>query len=320
MAKGNLFQGMARGKVGDVVFSRLDGQQVSRVRNRAPRNPRTNAQLMQRAIMATIMQAYSQGKEIFDHSFQGKVVGSGCQRRFMELNTKMLRAGIAYNIDHNTALADQNYRTIAPKIKTSVPNKYIVSEGTYDNDLLAADGTFKHAPLENETIAQYCERNRIIAGDYYTWLGFALDQFNEDLFVVDGSTADYGTLKTCHFFFVRMKVKESALTDETIMTENTMKNKFFTVDKTAGVGSIGGIGVQKIGDPMVNGYDYFDEDYTQGVIRSRLDQDLRSECTLEIPAAGLESGIVSTYVLDAWKQGTQNLGDSDLILEGGQGF
>lgn len=318
MAKGNLFQGMARGKVGDVVFSRLDGQQVSRVRNRAPRNPRTNAQLMQRAIMATIMQAYSQGKEIFDHSFQGKVVGSGCQRRFMELNTKMLRAGIANNIDNATALADQNYRTIAPKIKSSVPNKYIVSEGTYENDLLAADGSFLHEPLENETIAQYCERLGIIAGDYYTWLGFTNQ--GDDLFKVEGSTAKYGTLMQCHFFFVRLKVKESALTDTTVMTANTHKSMFFTVDKSAGVTSIGGIGVQKISDPMTNGWDYFDEGYTEGVIRSRFDQDLRSECTLEIPTSGIDNGIVSQYVLDAWKQGTEQLGDSDLILEGGQGF
>ena len=72
MAKGNMLQGMARGKVGDVVFSRLNGQQISRVRNRQPYNPRTNKQLIQRAIMATVMLGYSAGKEIFNHSFQGK--------------------------------------------------------------------------------------------------------------------------------------------------------------------------------------------------------------------------------------------------------
>ena len=91
MAKGNLFQGMGRGKVGDVVFSRLNGQQIARVRNRNPKNPRTNAQLYQRAIMATVMQAYSAGIAIFDHSFQGKEVGAQNQRRFMALNAKLLR-------------------------------------------------------------------------------------------------------------------------------------------------------------------------------------------------------------------------------------
>lgn len=318
MAKGNLFQGMARGKVGDVVFSRLDGQQVSRVRNRAPRNPRTNAQLMQRAIMATIMQAYSQGKEIFDHSFQGKVVGSGCQRRFMELNTKMLRSGIASCIDNGTALADQLYRAISPKAKTSVPNMYIVSEGTYDNDLLNADGSFKANPLENETVAQYCERLGIKAGDYYTYLGFANE--SEDVFKVVDSTANYGTLKKCHFFFIRMKVKETALTDTTKLTASSTKSLFFVVDKLVGTESIGGLSGIKLSEPMNVGYEIGDYGYTEGIIRSRFDQDLRSECQLEIPTEGFETGIVATYVLDAWKQGTEQLGDSDLILEGGQGF
>ena len=49
MAKGNLFLGMGRGSVGDVTFYRADGQQLSRARNRKPRNPKTNAQLIQRA-------------------------------------------------------------------------------------------------------------------------------------------------------------------------------------------------------------------------------------------------------------------------------
>jgi hypothetical protein len=94
MAKGNLFQGMARGAVGDVVFSRLNGQQVSRVRNRQPANPQTNAQLYQRAIMATVMQAYSFGKKIFDHSFEGKKKGSECQNAFLSLNSLKLRSAI----------------------------------------------------------------------------------------------------------------------------------------------------------------------------------------------------------------------------------
>ena len=75
MSKGNLFQGMARGSVGDVTFTRVNGQQVARVRNRKPKNPRTNKQLYQRAIMATVMRAYSAGRAIFDHSFEGVKFG-----------------------------------------------------------------------------------------------------------------------------------------------------------------------------------------------------------------------------------------------------
>ena len=60
---------MGRGKLGDIVLTRIDGQQIARPRNRQPKNPRTNKQLYQRAVMATVMQAYSAGIKIFDHSF-----------------------------------------------------------------------------------------------------------------------------------------------------------------------------------------------------------------------------------------------------------
>ena len=54
---------------------------------------------------------------------------------------------------------------------------------------------------------------------------------------------------------------------------------------------------------------------SNGWIRSRVNEDLRSSCTLRFKRA--EFGIASSFALAAWKQGSANLGDSDLILEGG---
>lgn len=71
MSKGNPFLGMARGKVGDVVMYRLNGEQVMRTRNRHPRNPNTNAQIIQRAVMADVQRVYSLGYQLFNHAFQG---------------------------------------------------------------------------------------------------------------------------------------------------------------------------------------------------------------------------------------------------------
>ena len=121
---------MARGKVGDVVFSRLNGQQIARVRNRNPKNPRTNAQLYQRAIMATVMQAYSAGIAIFDHSFQGKEVGAQNQRRFMSLNAKLLRSQIAADLNGSVAVASQVGRVVAPGVSSPVAACLQVSEGS----------------------------------------------------------------------------------------------------------------------------------------------------------------------------------------------
>ena len=59
-----------------------------------------------------------------------------------------------------------------------------------------------------------------------------------------------------------------------------------------------------------------------GMIRSRKDQDLRSNSVMNMnygSSAEDMYGIASDYLLDAWRSGTVPIGDSDLILEGGEG-
>ena len=90
MAKGNMFLGMARGKVGSVVFSRLEGQQISRSYNSRVNNPKTVGQRIQRAVFATATRASKFMNSIVDHSFYGVKDGPKCVRRFVELNSKYL--------------------------------------------------------------------------------------------------------------------------------------------------------------------------------------------------------------------------------------
>lgn len=315
MAKGNLFQGMARGAVGDVVFSRLNGQQVSRVRNRQPANPQTNAQLYQRAIMATVMQAYSAGKKIFDHAFEGKKTGSECQNAFLSLNSLKLRSAVSADLDNSRALADQVGHVISPKQKTVAPFSYIVSDGTYDNNLTDELGVMPAAG-EGQTIAQYCAANDIVPGDYYTLVAFAVT--DEELFKVNGSSGEYGTLYGSKFGFIRLKVKDTVTTDTEVLTANSTKNKIFTVDLMAGFNSITGLGGVKLTDALTIGFE-LDGLAASAVIRSRFDSGLRSHTEMVIKE-DVAAGIVSQYALDAWKQGTAQVGDSDLILEGGESF
>ena len=73
MAKGNIILGYLRGSIGDITFFRANGQQLSRARNRAPANPRTVAQMDQRAKMACAVKFYSQvGTNFFKYAFEGK--------------------------------------------------------------------------------------------------------------------------------------------------------------------------------------------------------------------------------------------------------
>lgn len=339
MAKGNLFQGMGRGAVGDVVFSRLNGQQVSRVRNRNPRNPRTNAQLYQRAIMATVMQAYSAGKRIFDHSFQYKSVGAENQREFMRQNAKLLRSLVA--VEYNLPVSgtyphlDAHARVVAPGISSPVGfDGMVISQGTYDqrffivnpaaniNDQETPLSFATPAPLEGETYAEYASRNGLIANDYYTFVGFFVS--NIDVFGLDVEDLIGSSQKAEQFFFIRLRVKDTFTTGETAITADTAISEIFDADAYTEVGTdVAALLAMKIGATIpfetLGHYPGLEAQFISyiGLIRSRLDEDLRSSSTLMRSEYFTRCGITPFWLLDAWKRGTQKVGDSDLILEGG---
>lgn len=122
MAKGNIILGQMRGSIGDIVFWRGNGEQLSRSRNRRPANPRTNSQLTTRIILKTCSTAYS--KLMFDYAnqtFQGAKIGAENQRKFMSANTKILRDYIKLGYD------DMNFN--GKDDVAAMLNRYRVSEG-----------------------------------------------------------------------------------------------------------------------------------------------------------------------------------------------
>lgn len=98
MSKGNMLLGHARGKVGDLVFSRTNGKQVTRARAAVVKNPKTDAQKIQRTLMNTIAQAYSKMLAITDHSFEGVKSGQDSMAYFMRVNLNKLREYLSSEI------------------------------------------------------------------------------------------------------------------------------------------------------------------------------------------------------------------------------
>ena len=96
--------GHARGKVGDLVFSRVNGQQVTRARAAVVKNPQTEAQMIQRILLNTVIQAYSRMSEICDHSFEGIAQGQPSMSAFMKRNLALLRQYVSdgVNIEGHT--------------------------------------------------------------------------------------------------------------------------------------------------------------------------------------------------------------------------
>lgn len=161
MAKGNLFLGHARGKVGSLVFSRQNGEQVTRVLNSRPKNPKTDPQIVQRAIAGTVMYAYSYLQEICNHSFEGIAYGAKSQQYFTKVNMDLLRQLYAAN-PTNT-----NHMMFSKKnSKSAVANSYIISKGSISNtpvqpELVKEDdlvylATIKFPGIENEqSVSEY---------------------------------------------------------------------------------------------------------------------------------------------------------------------
>lgn len=126
MAKGNMLLGYSRGKVGDVVFTRFNGQQVAKARNRNPKNPKTEAQCVQRMVQATIAAAAAAFKNIVDHSFEGVSYGLNSLSKFRSENMNWLRAVALQDIREGVETANFTIKGagVAPACK------YIMSKGT----------------------------------------------------------------------------------------------------------------------------------------------------------------------------------------------
>lgn len=142
MAKDNLFLGTARGAVGDVVFSRSNGHQVSRVRNRAPRNPQSAIQMMQRVILKTGMSAYSMFREIADHAFQGAKNKTDNQSEFVKRNVNEMRKELQQLIDLNDPeeiMTAQDTNFAAKQMALPVLRPYVMSSGSLQGVTINVD-------------------------------------------------------------------------------------------------------------------------------------------------------------------------------------
>lgn len=121
--------GHARGKVGDLVFSRSNGQQVTRARAAVVKNPQTESQMVQRIILNTVSQAYSRMQAIVDHSFEGVPAGQKTMSVFLKQNMDALRQRIGDEIASGGEFA--NVYAFAPiGSKDFAPNAFIISAGS----------------------------------------------------------------------------------------------------------------------------------------------------------------------------------------------
>lgn len=168
MAKGNMLLGQARGKVGDIVFSRTNGQQVIKAKAQQVKNPQTKAQMIQRIILNTVAQVYSKMQPICDHSFEGVNNGQDCMSYFMSKNAKLLRQlASEFGIDASTPLVVDLGST------DFASNPYIVSKGTLPEIVMEESTEYQSITMgDADTYASIINYYGLRRGDQLTFLVF----------------------------------------------------------------------------------------------------------------------------------------------------
>lgn len=317
---------LIRGKVGGVVFYKItDSNSKDKQGQRAYvgtiRNPNSKRQQYQRAILKTVSNMYAQGKEIFNHSFQGKSVGGQNAREFRRLNMRALRAQCV--ADYNAGLRPAGYRSFvsAKGSMYAAPNEYIISQGTYDQKFFGWNQAKKEFDIpkatENQTVADYMATNGLIEGDIYTFVALIV---NKNVVVGGDGKTSYETNYKSDFLYSRFRVTAPA---DTTVAITSLAQVFEQLPS-----SLPNVNLTEIvpGDESSIRY-FFAQDIPElgavGCIRSREDQDLRSNSTMHlIKSTDLDApgfGIISAFVYKYWADDAGNLGNSELLLEGGDG-
>lgn len=348
MAKSNGFFSLRRGSTKSLTFSVLEGKQITKDRVTNVHNPKTDKQQYQRAIMATVMGAYSKMKAIEDHAFQGKSKGAANQREFYRLNINKLRANLI-------AGADGEYEGVpvgllAPKHLTVLPNEYVISNGSLPSQKLfsivkpsnVGDSVF--LKIDEEKIGLFLTgKTEVYVADLAEELGILPNsQITFCLISISNGTPMYtlslGSKKGYYFpyeftygriVFNDTDAKFVVTGTETRERVLNAVHQLFTLgvdtQKTtpsiaaaiannnvfSAVGNNWGI------DPEDMLYNIgFDQSVTcaMGIITSRDETNERDTSYMEV---WNDSGLQDPFILPAWQGDGASLGDSNLYLEGG---
>lgn len=324
MAVDNLLLGMGRKKIGDVVFYRSRGKQCARARNRSPKNPMTDKQKLQRAIAANVQRLYSAGYEIFNHSFQGQVVGYGNQAAFVRENMNILRRLYVNDLNNAVSIADCQGRVGVRGFDVPVPFPgMMISSGSKPQSAFTLYDSAGHIFVwrlvydsnisDTLTVADVCAALNLKANDIFTFVVFAVLTSQAPLAKLTEADTRYDALYACDFRYAQLMVKASALTSTVTMDEATFADMFdvsgYGVSGTElishGVACVDVAGLSQASDAIL----------LSGCIASREDNPIRSTSFLQPASDTLNYGIAGPYLFDAWDKSRSLDGDS-LILEG----
>ena len=202
MAKSKSFFGLRRGSTKTLTFQVNNGKQITKDRVYEVKNPRTQAQMVQRMVMATASAAYAKMKEIVDHSFEGITYGQMNMSEFIRVNAKAIRES-AEN-PANAVFAFNPYRD-----RNLYGGEFIMSSGSAS--AIPADMARVFNDGDDKTVAAFGDRTAagvsLTANLLFGYLGISVGEMCTICFIAKNDTDASGI-----FGFVRLKAKASGTT------------------------------------------------------------------------------------------------------------
>lgn len=176
MAKGNMFLSQARGKVGSVVFSVIKGQQVERVYNPSPANPRTNGQQAQRSLLANMTKFYKRGtKNFYKFAYEDRTIRESDFNAFARKNTMRGVFMPKELYDHAGTPALGKYIVSDGSIATNIADYF-----SGENYGVLVPGSTAITTVGELSIALIAQSPSIAAGDIFTMV-LADSEFGADM-------------------------------------------------------------------------------------------------------------------------------------------
>lgn len=193
MAQSKSFFGLRKGSTKSLTFSVYNGKQVTKDRVTEVKNPRSSMQMSQRAVMSTVLKAYSAMKDICNHSFEGVPYGQKTMNTFISENINLIRKDIP-----NINLSEWKGRT--------VQNSYLISRGSLPSVSLQADPDF-HIIAKPTTIGQFFDlfgatqvgdmvTTCILDGEKFVWIRYTRTKENQSKVLGDGKVSAKFTPQT----------------------------------------------------------------------------------------------------------------------------
>ncbi len=130
MAKSKSFFGLRTGSTKSLTFQVYRGQQITKDRVTRISNPRSDAQMRQRAIIPIVAASRAALKGLVDHSFEGVAYGEQSLKKFSELN---LRAGALEVVSYSpNGVSNPGFATL--QVSAGTLSVYGISFGLVEDE------------------------------------------------------------------------------------------------------------------------------------------------------------------------------------------